>query len=158
MSDEPWENFRGGNEDWQNKVLGQFDHPRNLICSHDVQRAISGALSLGKGKTFIASEVSWKSFTHFARSVLQEEIEEISEDHYCSRWEHNIEFSLFRALSGGPCQIGQGQLTQERIDRLNLLVEISGGWVCYGKKWPEFILLEEWVPIFEQYEENRRKM
>jgi len=69
----------------------------------------------------------------------------LSELAFCAGWMEGLEFSLWKALTDGPCRFGQIDLTHEQLSRLRELSEECNGWIYFDNKQEEsFASLADW--------------
>lgn len=96
----------------------------------------------------------------YAKELLLRLMEEISEDHYCAGWMHDLEFSLWRMTQGGPTAYGMYPVEPEIVERLRTLSADAGGWFRFVGKGldsgPAFIATDEWLPIYRTYADDYR--
>lgn len=73
----------------------------------------------------------------------------ISEQHWAASWMHGLEFSLWRAMEGGPRGYGMSEISERQIRLLRLLSEEADGWWRWddGPDEPRFVRLEDWREI-----------
>lgn len=88
---------------------------------------------------------------------LAEEMSRTSEEAFFAGWMDGLEYRLWEAVHGGPRKYGQIVLTRERLDRLQELSSRLGGWVWFNddKELEEFLPIEQWLPLYEQWQRHR---
>jgi hypothetical protein len=87
---------------------------------------------------------------------------DISEEAFCARWMDQLEYDLWEAINGGRrkygLKYGQITLSDEQITRLRELSSRLGGWVWFNDDLgSEFIEIERWRVMYEQWLEQRRR-
>ena len=63
----------------------------------------------------------------YAKRLLRQLMEDISEDHYCAGWMMNLELNLWRMVEGGPRGYGMGDVSEEQVEQLRQLSKDAGG-------------------------------
>lgn len=91
---------------------------------------------------------------------LQHEFEDISEEHCCSGWAGEIEFSLWRAAKADPVvdfEYGHDTVPAERLQKILRVADHLGGWIRWDSgaegrpAGPVFVSAREWDYIYTLY-------
>ena len=89
------------------------------------------------------------------QNLLAEYMSEISERCYGAAWMANLEYVLWDALSSGPRKYGQDFITQQDIDLLKKMAEISNCWIIFDDHLDEISFdLKDWEDKFVKAKKN----
>jgi hypothetical protein len=91
-----------------------------------------------------------------ARKFLCERMSEISQRCWSAEWLLGTEYHLWQAVVEGPYMWGQNMISQEDVDTLKMLSEISGGWIArLGEE--IFVPAERWEKAYDIWAKTQRR-
>lgn len=85
-----------------------------------------------------------------AALMLEHEMRDLSEDHYCAGWMSGLEYTLWRAVTTEPMvaiDYGIGVITLAELQSLRELSGKAGGWWTHRR----FVPMDEWVAHFREH-------
>lgn len=84
------------------------------------------------------------------QKLLANLMSEVSERCYCAGWMQNLEYVLWEALVNGERKYGQDTITQQDINSLKELSEMTNSWIVFDDILDEMPLdLSAWKEKFQ---------
>lgn len=90
-------------------------------------------------------------FNQTIGEALRARMSAISEACWCAEWMSDLEFDLWRIVTGGDRSYGQGVLTAQEVNDLLSMSVVLGGW----HDGDDFVPMREWIPRFNAHEAKR---
>lgn len=82
---------------------------------------------------------------------LAEAMHDLSEDHFCAGWLHDIEYDLWAAVQGDTAGFSANEFSAEEIKVLRDLSNTVKGWVMWEKDVGEvFVPINDWLEIYKR--------
>jgi len=87
--------------------------------------------------------------------LLAKVMSQLSEDHWCAGWLHDLEFDLWDALEGS----GSLRIAQADLDQLRYLADKCGGWIKWDdqRHGPRYVHADDWCRTYQERVRRHRR-
>lgn len=124
------------------KRVGQKTQKQNVLEAHDDEPI----QTLDNNDRSVNSVNGWPTLSPNA-AQLADCMSDISEKCYCARWLDGLEYVLWSGVANGPRPFGNGYVTGEQIELLQILSDSCGGWISWDEEAPRNVNPQKWVPL-----------